>query len=964
MSPFVFKEQFVRSRPFFLQLLLFALLMGITWSCGDSAGPSGTTTVAVRINAAADPPVAGIDVTSARVLLTRPGGGTVLDTVVALGAGQNPLAQVSSDANLSSVSGESDADSSPTVSVESEASSVAATSIMVLVELVNEVETMMLNLGFLDQSGTSLFQNQPGEVVIRQTGDNNLPPQTVNYVGPGLSAASVEVDLPVPVLFFGNTVMPSAVALDASGDTIPNVPFTWSSPDAGLVTVDPATGEVTPGAGTGQAGLVATVHSTAISGSAAILVRPRPASVVVLSGDGQAGPTGAALPDAIRVQVLDGASQGIEGIPVVFTDAGGGQFSQDAVLTDATGHAEVNWTMGPTGGSQTAAVTVPEVPEISATVTASSYGEAAALTVAGGDQQTGVVGQQLGQQLVVRVIDSGGNPVAGQAVDFAIIAGGGTVVASASETDVQGYVRATWTLGTSTEGSQTVEVQIPAASPSAPWESGMSVVAPIQFTATAVHDQATGLAFTVSPESVDAGAAFTVAVTMVDQYGNAAVTAPSTAVVLAITPGTGVAGATLGGTNPINTASGVATFSNLTIDLVGSGYSLDATASGLTSATSSSFAVVTGGISTIEVTPSAASLTALGETVPFSAVAKDGAGNVVSGVSFTWGSTDEAVATVSAAGVATAVGNGSVQITASAGGVTGSAGLTVSQAVSSIVVTPAVGNIPTIGGTLQFSAEARDANGNALTTQPTFFWASNNQPVATVDASGLATAQAEGSAQITATAGGAVGVANLTVAQTVSSIVVTPAAATLGALGDEQQFAAEARDAGGNPLVTQPVFVWTESSGGAVVTIDGDGLVTAVGNGTSQITASAEGVSGTADVTVSQVMSQIAMEPVAVTLTAVGATQQFTAEAQDANGNAMPTQPTFAWASTNESVATVNSAGLVTTQAEGVTQITASANGFTGSADLTVTQEIVSIVVTPATVTLDAIGAQQQYTAE
>jgi uncharacterized protein YjdB len=377
---------------------------------------------------------------------------------------------------------------------------------------------------------------------------------------------------------------------------------------------------------------------------------------------------------------------------------------------------------------------------------------------------------------------------------------------------------------------------------------------------------------------------------------------------------------------------------------------------------------VTQPIGSVVVTPAAATLDAIGAQQQFSAVALDGIGTPLSiQPNFTWASTDDAIATVDViTGLATAVADGSVQITASAGGVTGSADLTVAQAIGSIVVTPAVATVDAIGATQQFTAEARDLNGNPLATQPTFTWGSANHPVATVSlTTGLATAQGVGIAEISASAGGVIGTAELTVTQAVSSIVVTPATATLDAIDDTQQFSAEARDANDNPLLTQPAFVWAETSSGAVATVAGNGLATATGNGTTQVTASAGGATGSADLTVSQVMSMIGVDPPAVTLTAVGVTQQFNAEAQDANGNPMPTQPSFTWASSDQTVATVDvTTGLATSQAMGTTQITATASGFTGVAGLTVTQAISSIVVTPATATLEAIGAEQQFAAE
>jgi hypothetical protein len=75
-----------------------------------------------------------------------------------------------------------------------------------------------------------------------------------------------------------------------------------------------------------------------------------------------------------------------------------------------------------------------------------------------------------------------------------------------------------------------------------------------------------------------------------DSLGNV-VTSSTASVTVALTGGTGTAGAHLGGTTTISAASGVATFSTLTVDSVGTGYTLTASASGLASATSAAFAV-------------------------------------------------------------------------------------------------------------------------------------------------------------------------------------------------------------------------------------------------------------------------------------------------------------------------------------------------------------------------------------
>ena len=86
-----------------------------------------------------------------------------------------------------------------------------------------------------------------------------------------------------------------------------------------------------------------------------------------------------------------------------------------------------------------------------------------------------------------------------------------------------------------------------------------------------------------------------------------------------------------------------------------------------------------GEVASVAVTPTDLSMTALGDTVTLSATARDAGGATVPGASFTWSSSDVNVATVSATGLLTAMGNGTTTVTARAAGVDGSASVDVTQ---------------------------------------------------------------------------------------------------------------------------------------------------------------------------------------------------------------------------------------------------------------------------------------------
>src|SRR5439155_1304839 len=101
------------------------------------------------------------------------------------------------------------------------------------------------------------------------------------------------------------------------------------------------------------------------------------------------------------------------------------------------------------------------------------------------------------------------------------------------------------------------------------------------------------LVFTVQPSSAAAGAANSPAmqVAVQDAQGNTVTTA-TTSITLAI--GTNPASGTLAGTTTVAAVSGVATFSTFSLNRAANGYTLTASATGVTGATSSAFNISVG----------------------------------------------------------------------------------------------------------------------------------------------------------------------------------------------------------------------------------------------------------------------------------------------------------------------------------------------------------------------------------
>ena len=366
----------------------------------------------------------------------------------------------------------------------------------------------------------------------------------------------------------------------------------------------------------------------------------------------------------------------------------------------------------------------------------------------------------------------------------------------------------------------------------------------------------------------------------------------------------------------------------------------------------------------------------VGETHQFMAVARTSDGTMIGGVKFEWSSDDTEVATVDMTGLVSAVGAGMADITAMIDEITSEPIMvTVEEpppVVNSITVSPGSATINR-GSTRQFTATARTAD-NMVVPDVTFSWTSSNTSVATVSSNGLARGTGTGSTTIKASSGDISGSATLTVrepppppTQMVARIEVSPATASTNE-GEPKQFEAKAYDTS-NTEVSDASFTW-ESSNPSVATVDSDGLAMGIRAGSSPtdvtITARAGGRSGTATLTVRPVISRVEVTPATAMIDEGGDTQGFSATAYTSYDVAI-TGASFTWESGNTGVATISSSGLATGVRSGSTPtavtITATANGKSDTAMLTVRPVISSIEVAPKTATIDEGGDTQQYSA-
>lgn len=204
----------------------------------------------------------------------------------------------------------------------------------------------------------------------------------------------------------------------------------------------------------GEQQLTATVQGVG-SVSFAAEATGRPAAIVFVDGAGQRAEVGTAVPRPPSAMVTDKAGEPLRGIRVVFRAGagdGGGTVAGAEQWTGAAGRASPDgWTLGTVAGTYRLLAVVPNSDIEGAPAVAEAVavpGPAAVISAEEGDGQETEAGQPAPVVPRAKVADAYGNGIAGVAVIFEAVAGGGSVAGAETTTDLAGMASPEqWTMG-------------------------------------------------------------------------------------------------------------------------------------------------------------------------------------------------------------------------------------------------------------------------------------------------------------------------------------------------------------------------------------------------------------------------------------------------------------------------------------------------------------------------------------
>jgi subtilase family serine protease len=377
----------------------------------------------------------------------------------------------------------------------------------------------------------------------------------------------------------------------SSSDVAAGLPanYTFTGTDNGVHTF---TNLVTLKTAGNQAVSVNDAAATTITGSATVSVTAASANHLGFGQQPSNTVAGSSISPAVTVRVLDAynnlvTTDSSDTVTVAIgTNAGSGTLSGTTSAKVSGGVASFsNLSINKTGTGYTFKATSGSLG--SGTSSAFNITPGTATQLSFGQQPTNTpAGSTINPAITVQILDADGNLVSGDNTDAVTIALG----SNPGSGTLSGTLKITAKNGTATFS----DLAISKAGNGYTLTVSSGTLKGTTSNTFNVTPAGTHLFFSQQPTSVAAGASIAPAVTVevLDFNNNVVTTDNSDKITLAISANPG--GGTLSGTTSLTVSSGIATFSGLSINKTGTGYTLQATSGALTAATSSPFNVTPG----------------------------------------------------------------------------------------------------------------------------------------------------------------------------------------------------------------------------------------------------------------------------------------------------------------------------------------------------------------------------------
>lgn len=295
--------------------------------------------------------------------------------------------------------------------------------------------------------GSTTISATLSDLLVQHRVEVTTVPASLTLAGGGGQRAAAGTRLPgvlaVQVVSRSGRPVPQVpVLFDAGGSGGGVVPDTVLSDSAGV-----ARARWTFGPRPGRQQVLVTVAGIDSPLVVAAEADPSPAVTrVIPQADSLSGTVLETLAQPVMLQLTDTTGVPLADVPVAWRAMDGGEAVAVSSRSDSLGMAQARWTLGPRSGRQRLRVQVGNPrsfpPRVLSAV--ARPGPARRLTLTGGDGQEGTVGRPVSREVVLRVTDTLGNPVADVPVELHRL--GRSAEDSVIRSGNDGRIRLRWTL--------------------------------------------------------------------------------------------------------------------------------------------------------------------------------------------------------------------------------------------------------------------------------------------------------------------------------------------------------------------------------------------------------------------------------------------------------------------------------------------------------------------------------------
>lgn len=443
--------------------------------------------------------------------------------------------------------------------------------------------SMALTMAYINAAGDTVFRAGPQSVLVPPVRDGVTQPPVstpIRYSGVGAGAASVQISPDTATRVAGSSSGFTATALDGQSQPIAGTPLLFYTLDSTRATVTNAsTGATTWLPSRGTARIVAALPDGSRADTASISVTLPASQLVLGSGDLQTAPLGNPLGAPIVLRTLASDAVPVAGVIVNFAvSTGGGSLTVTTDTSDTNGEVSTGWTLGSAFGVQTITATAAGLSGSPLVISASASAGAPAQLAVVSQPVAGVAGETLAPAIVIAVEDEQGNLV--ETFTGAVT----LALPPAADATLGGTTTVNAVAGLATFNDLSLDIVGAYGLIATSGSLTPDTTAAITVTAAA----AARLTFITWPSGGVAGTTLapTTTVRALDAFGNDA-TGFTGNISLQLLDGTG----TLGGTTSVAAVAGVATFADLSVDLIGDAYTLRAFSGALQPDTTTAFTI-------------------------------------------------------------------------------------------------------------------------------------------------------------------------------------------------------------------------------------------------------------------------------------------------------------------------------------------------------------------------------------